>query len=54
MSIVPCMGGWCGQRDKCAHYVSVVAFNLVPAERLCAPGKDEPEPIKPAREEVAA
>jgi hypothetical protein len=39
------MGGWCGQRDKCANYVRPAAW-MTPAERLC--GKTEqPEPIKP-------
>lgn len=34
----PCMGGWCSQRDVCAHYKTTEA--CVPAERLCLHGED--------------
>ena len=47
MKARPCMGGWCAQRDKCAHYFAPIQW-MKPAERLC--GKTEqPELIKPER-----
>jgi hypothetical protein len=49
VSLVPCMGGWCRERDRCAHHHAPVVRLPVP-ERLCPPGEDQPEPIKPARE----
>ena len=39
MSIVPCMGGWCQQRDKCAHYVNPESTQQ-PSERLCGKVED--------------
>lgn len=30
----PCLGGFCGSRDKCGHYWS--KQNRSPVERLCA------------------
>lgn len=39
MIIRACMGGMCGRREACPHYVSPT--NTVnPAERLCDPGRD--------------
>lgn len=32
------MGGWCAQRDHCAHYHTV--WRGQPSERLCMPGRD--------------
>lgn len=51
MKILPCMGGWCAQRDRCAHYVAGDPARA-PAERLCEPGHDEPEalPVQARRE----
>jgi hypothetical protein len=42
-----CMGGWCQQRDKCANYTAPVQWGTKPAERLCEPGKDDPDYIRP-------
>ena len=42
MKLVPCMGGFCGQRNGCAHYHAEPTPGLEPAERLCARGKPEP------------
>ncbi len=39
--MIGCMGGWCGQREKCAHYH---AGGQNPAERLCGE-TEEPEPM---------
>jgi hypothetical protein len=49
MSLVPCMGGWCKRREACAHYVAPTLPGREPSERLCPPGEDQPEPIKPAK-----
>lgn len=38
-AMIGCMGGWCGQREKCAHYH---AGGQNPAERLCGE-REEPE-----------
>lgn len=46
--MIGCMGGWCSQREKCAHYH---AGGLRPAERLCG---DKEEPEQMVREPVAA
>lgn len=46
---VPCMGGWCKRRDECAHHVGDPVPGLKPAERLCAPGFDDPELIRGRR-----
>ena len=48
-NFVPCMGGWCRRRDECAHYIGPHAHGLKPAERLCAPGFDDPELIRGRR-----
>lgn len=34
----PCMGGWCGCRSGCPHYLTT--DRRQPAERLCMPGAD--------------
>lgn len=41
MSLQQCMGGWCGQRDKCRHYTAPATPGQQPAERLCG---DDAEP----------
>lgn len=41
--MIACMGGWCRQRDRCAHYY---AQSTKPAERLCNKGEDKPQPVK--------
>jgi hypothetical protein len=46
MNLVQCMGGWCNRRDVCQHYWSPGLPGRQPVERLCAPGQDEPEPIR--------
>lgn len=46
MSIVQCMGGFCQKREKCAHYHAPQTPGRQPVERLCEPGKDEPETLK--------
>ncbi len=33
-----CMGGWCLERELCAHHVRPAGR---PVERLCAPGDDD-------------
>jgi hypothetical protein len=40
--LVQCMGGWCVQREKCAHYLAPRVPGHDPIERLCAPSLDEP------------
>lgn len=37
--IKPCMGGWCGRRDACRHYMAptYIGDSVEPAERLCGP-----------------
>lgn len=42
--IQACMGGNCGHRDECLNYVGPTTRDE-PAERLCAPGKNEIERI---------
>ena len=56
MTIVQCMGGFCQKRQQCAHYFAPGLQGREPIERLCAPGHDEPEPIRviPVRQEVPA
>lgn len=39
MKIVQCMGGWCGSRESCAHYVAPRVPGVAPAERLCERGQ---------------
>ncbi len=36
----PCMGGWCHQREKCAHFHSL--YRASPSERLCPPKHEQP------------
>ncbi len=36
--MTPCMGGWCGLREKCPHYTSPKWRD--PSERLCIAGQD--------------
>ena len=40
----PCMGGWCSQRNACAHHVDP-SQRKDPAERLCPPGDEQPVPM---------
>lgn len=35
-----CMGGWCGRRNSCPHYVDGNRRDPFPAERLCEIGHD--------------
>lgn len=35
---MPCMGGFCRARERCAHFHST--SKVEPAERLCASGTD--------------
>lgn len=35
--MTPCMGGWCGLREKCPHFTSA---QRNPSERLCITGQD--------------
>jgi hypothetical protein len=40
--VIACMGGWCRQRDKCAHYLLPPhPPQENPAERLCSLGKTD-------------
>lgn len=48
MNMRQCMGGFCGQRDSCGHYVAGERIGVLPAERLCERGRDVPSPIKVA------
>lgn len=48
--MIPCMGGWCQSRDKCAHHVKGWSEN--PAERLCPSGEESPEPILRSKNET--
>ncbi len=43
MKLVPCMGGWCRQRDKCANYWAAPLRDREPADRLCGSDRDDPE-----------
>jgi hypothetical protein len=45
--MTPCMGGWCGLREKCPHYTAIGA-NRNPSERLCLPGQDGSQLIENA------
>ncbi len=38
-----CMGGWCAQRDHCAHHVTDDRRYVV--ERLCERGAERPQPM---------
>lgn len=38
--MIPCMGGFCIKRDKCANYYA----DGVPIDRLCGP-EDDHEPL---------
>jgi hypothetical protein len=44
--LVPCMGGMCLSRQRCAHYHASSIGWREPSERLCAKDCEEPEPIK--------
>lgn len=46
MTIMQCMGGFCRKREQCAHYSAPPIAGRAPVERLCPPGKDEPEVAK--------
>jgi hypothetical protein len=52
MGVLPCMGGWCKQRDKCLHYVKPDKSHT-PSERLCGASED-PEPIRSRTEQHKA
>lgn len=39
-TVLPCMGGLCSRRDKCAHY-GAPTERAEPAERLCQPGDED-------------
>ncbi len=54
MSVVQCMGGWCQQRDRCAHYVADPRMGRAPIERMCDKGADAPEPIRTRFQQLAA
>jgi len=41
---IPCMGGFCTSRDRCAHYREP-SRRYEPAERLCLRGHEDPAPI---------
>jgi hypothetical protein len=45
--LVPCMGGFCGRRDSCAHF-HADSWGMQPAERLCARGLERPMPVRRA------
>ena len=44
--MIPCLGGWCLSRERCAHYYA--QSDLTPSERLCG----EVEEIEPLGHEV--
>jgi hypothetical protein len=39
------MGGWCRERDNCAHYHANGLPGRQPVERLCDKRRDQPEPV---------
>ena len=41
--MIPCMGGWCRSRERCANYYA--QSPLTPSERLCG-SVEEPNPIR--------
>jgi hypothetical protein len=43
--IVPCQGGWCRVRERCAHYSAPPIGQMRPADRLCPANSDDPNPI---------
>lgn len=49
MKRAQCMGGWCQQRDKCAHYTAPAEAGLEPVERLCRAGDERPLVLVPRR-----
>jgi hypothetical protein len=44
MTTQSCMGGWCRERERCAHYLA--RDRREPAERLCPRGVAIPMLIK--------
>ncbi len=62
-AISACMGGWCGVRQRCEHYLRPTTDWLQPHERLCLAGQDGvlkarvvpvPKPLDPeAQRELA-
>ena len=44
-NLLQCMGGGCVVRAGCAHYTAPPLPGFEPAERLCARGHDQPEPV---------
>lgn len=44
--MIPCMGGNCSSRGRCAHYYSESTFEIV--ERLCGQ-REEPEEMESGR-----
>lgn len=46
MRFVPCMGGFCALRERCAHYHAEARWE--PSERLCRPGQDGISDVVPA------
>lgn len=45
--MTPCMGGWCGLREKCPHYTAA-SVGRKPSERICLPGLDGQQLIENA------
>lgn len=43
-ALVACMGGWCTQRHRCAHYAQADRSSAEDG-RLCPPGVEEPEAL---------
>ena len=43
--MIPCMGGFCYTRDRCANYYA--DSDIYPVERLCGE-VEEPEPLLPS------
>ena len=52
--MIQCMGGFCRQRESCAHYHAPQLPGREPAGRLCERGHDQPERIRAYRERLAA
>lgn len=50
-ALVACMGGWCTQRHRCAHYAQADR-SAAEDGRLCPTGVEEPEAL--ARPSVVA
>ena len=43
--MIQCMGGWCRERESCAHYHAMGIPGRRPHERLCDKDEDRPEPM---------